>query len=146
MVPSLSDHQLCQLLGGLTGNEKFKKNNLRGDAILDVLFTECDVFRAPFLFSDTFVCKERFPLYTEILKPSRSSLVDMLKENFNQVCLISDSVFKGRDGLFFVCLTDDHNKPRDWLSSMHLLNLHITQLDSDYFLMAPVRSFMNYDV
>ena len=141
-APKLSDFHLCQLLGGLTGNKKLKEANLKGDAILDALFTNCDNFRAPFFISDTFVCRERFPIYNELLSPHKSSLIDLLKENHNETCLISDSVFRGKDGLFFITLTEDRQRMSEWLSFLKKLNLHAVQIGTDYFLMSPVSSFI----
>ena len=121
MTPKLSDHQLSQLLGSVTGNKKFKANNTTSDSLLESLFVDCDNFQAPFYISDTFVCKERFPIYQEILNPKHSGFVDLLKDNLNQVCLVSDSVMKGVDGLFFIVLTDDKSRITEWFSFLQIV-------------------------
>ena len=139
----LSDFHLSQLLGGITGNKKFKNVSTGGDAILETLFTDCENFRAPFYISDTFVCRERYPIYSELLTPHKSSLIDLLKENYNESCLISDSVFRGKAGLFFVTLTNDRLRITEWISFLKKLNIHSVQLNMDYFLMSSVSSFVD---
>ena len=141
-APKLSDFHLGQLLGGLTGNKNFKSAATSEDSILETLFTDCENFRAPFYISDTFVCRERYPIYSELLTPHKSSLIDLLKENYNETCLISDSVFRGKDGLFFVTLTNDKTRISEWILFLKKLNIHSVQLNMDYFLMSSVSSFI----
>lgn len=143
MTNKLSAHQLSQLLYSITRCVSFK-GKLSLDETIDVLFTNCDNFRAPFYIPDTFVCQERYPVYSEIQKPNRSALVDLLKDNAGQACLISDSVIKGKEGLFFTMLTEDRSYISEWLSFLQLTNLYITEHDGDYILVSPVLSFINH--
>jgi hypothetical protein len=141
MPSKLSDHQLCQILYTSTGNTVFKKK-LIGDAVLEALFTTCDNFRAPFYIPDTFVCRERYAVYSEVLNYKKSGLVDLLKDNMNQVCLLSDSIIRGADGLFCMELTDVKSSIGDWLSYMQTVKFHVSELDDYYLLIAPVMSFI----
>jgi hypothetical protein len=139
----LSPHQLSQLLYSITHCVSFKAKLSSMDDILDVLFTGCDNFRAPFYIPDTFICQERYPLYSEVQKPKRSAIVDLLKDNTGQACLISDSVIRGKEGLFFTMLTEDRNYIAEWLSFLQATNLYVTEHEGDYILVSPVLSFIS---
>jgi hypothetical protein len=119
------------------------KAKLSSEGILDALFTGCDNFRAPFYIPDTFICQERYAVYSEVQKPKRSALVDLLKDNTGSACLISDSVIRGKEGLFFTMLTDDRNYISEWLSFLQTTNLYVTEHESDYILVSPVLSFIS---
>jgi hypothetical protein len=142
MSSKLSDYQLCSMLKGITRNPDFDINaSLSEDDLLEVLFF-CDNFKSSFCVSDLHVIRDRYPIYVEFNKGERSVLIDSLKEHMNMVAIVSDSIKSGRDGLFFVLVTDDFHSVAVWLSVLSDKNMYCCEIDDTYYVCSPVHSFV----
>lgn len=139
MPSKLSDHQLCSMFKSISGNKDFSgcRNE---DEILEVLYN-CDNFKASFFHSDTYVIRDRYPIYVEFSRANKSALVDTMKESMDYTALVSDSIRPGKDGLFFLLATSDESSVHDWMCSLSKKDMHCCEFENTYYVASPVMSF-----
>ena len=141
MSNKLSDHQLCLMFKGISGNRDFSGCRDE-DEILEVLYN-CDNFKASFFHSDTYVIRDRYPIYVEFSRANKSALVDTMKESMDYTALVSDSIRSGKDGLFFLLATEDESSVHDWMCSLSKKNMYCCEFENTYYIASPVVSFFH---
>ena len=139
MPSKLSDHQLCSMFKGISGNKDFAKCT-NEDQALELLYA-CDNFRASFFLSDMYVIRERYPIYVEFSRPNKSSLVESMKEYMDYTAVVSDSIKPGKEGLFFLLATNEDPPMYDWMRSLTKKEMYCCEHDDTYYVASPVTAF-----
>jgi len=127
------------MLKGISGNPDFSQCKDEDD-ILEVLYA-CDNFKSSFLLSDTYVIRDRYPVYVEFSRPNKSNLVESMKEYMDYTAIVSDSIKSGKEGLFFILSTHDDSSIHEWIRALTIKNVYCCEFDSTYYIASPVASF-----
>ena len=143
----INDYQLCQILKSITGlgdlPERLSACNM--DEIFAYIVNEGSLL-LPFDQDNLFIVYERFPIFSDILRPKRSLLVKQLFDRPDEIGVIVDSVLTGKDAVFFATLAETNAQLCNWIGTMNdrFTEATIRPIDDDNkLIIAPVLSFVN---
>ena len=151
----LNHHQFRQAIGSLIGHGPHSSIWMGGrsddpfmsdlEAAIDAYDTGAGGLLCPASPDFLFILPERFPLFTDMLKKSRSVLAQTLFERCDDTGLVVDSYLTGKEALHLVKLTSDDHQITDWIQQMcpARMSLTIRPIDEQHKLMiAHLSSFV----
>lgn len=151
----MTKYQLCQMLKSVKTDGFSISPEDSTDTILDSLYDAIEIAPGEFLrelFLREFfsLYLERYPVYASLQRGMKTELLQRLYNNdFGSVVLLSDSVFKGKHGLFLAYCTDCR---RDVLSMMEGLSKRLEFVvrefktkdhENLYVALTPLHSVLN---
>lgn len=150
----MTKYQLCQMLRSVKSDGFAITPEDSTDTILDSLYDAVDVAPGHFLrelFMREFftLYLERYPVYASLQRGMKSELLQRMTNNdFGTLVLLSDTVFKGKHGLFLAYSTDCR---RDAISMMDGLSRRLEfvirqfrskEHESVYIALTPLHSVL----
>jgi hypothetical protein len=132
----LSKHRLCTMLHSISG---FEFDDKWGDESILCMLQQAE-FSMPFYGNGMHICYDTHRLLAD-LHSSKSVFRDLLMDHKDEGVIISDSIIKGKDGLFLACYTDNEGLWREWVSSLYNKTVYSVCKSGKTIIASPIGAF-----
>ncbi len=116
-----SFYQLCEMLRTATGYPHKAKPGATDSGVVEYLLEiwGSDRLRLPFDVDSVFVIPDRLPVLSDILRSTKSLIVNQLGMRREDTGLVVDSLRSGKDALFFAHLCASMEEVAGWVRIMN---------------------------
>lgn len=139
----LNDHQFRQILRTITGEATDDPNLETG---LDVLRELSAIGKLCLpAESELFLIPERLPIFSDILHPKKSIILNQLFDRNTETAVVADVFLQGKNAIYLVGLVQTRDEIGGWVECMNreLIELTVKPIDEENkVILAPLKSFV----
>lgn len=140
------DHQLRQILKSVTGDPEIPMTPVY-ETFLEALKDQVPKgnLNLPCDPDSLFLCPERIPIFQDLARPRKSSLLNQLFDRSAETGVVVDSIFTGVNALFLARLMSSQEELLHWIRCMawNHVELTVRPIDEENNLvLSPVKAFV----